>query len=127
MIWSVIVNSSEILPRAERIVKWRHAVLQKKRAIVAKNWKHVKPKRLNWPPRLLLTSFADRGETERVWASVLKEVVKRRNPGFNESYFGFRTFGNLLEEAANRGLLGFGRDEKSGAYVTRAQVRMART
>ncbi len=56
---------------------------------------------------------------------MLKEVVKRRNPGFNESYFGFRTFGNLLEEAANRGLLGFGRDEKSGAYVTRAQVRVA--
>lgn len=68
--------------------------------------------------------IADRGETERVWASVLKEVVKRRNPGFNESYFGFRTFGNLLEEAASRGLLGFGRDEKSGAYVTRAQVRV---
>ena len=68
--------------------------------------------------------IADRGETERVWASVLKEVVKRRNPGFNESYFGFRTFGNLLEEAANRGLLGFGRDEKSGAYVTRAQTRV---
>ena len=69
--------------------------------------------------------IADRGESERIWASVLKEVIKRRNPGFNESYFGFRTFGNLLEEAANRGLLGFGRDEKSGAYVTRAQVRMA--
>ena len=69
--------------------------------------------------------IADRGETERVWASVLKEVVKRRNPGFNESYFGFRTFGILLEEAANRGLLGFGRDEKSGAYVTRAQARVA--
>jgi uncharacterized protein (TIGR00288 family) len=68
---------------------------------------------------------ADRGEGERIWASVLKEVIKRRNPGFNESYFGFRSFGNLLEEAANRGLLGFGRDEKSGAYVTRAQPRLA--
>ena len=69
--------------------------------------------------------IADRGETERIWASVLKEVIKRRNPGFNESYFGFRSFGNLLEEAANRGLIGFGRDEKSGAYVTRVQVRPA--
>jgi uncharacterized protein (TIGR00288 family) len=68
---------------------------------------------------------ADRGEQERIWASVVKEVVKRRNPGFNESYYGFRSFGNLLEEAANRGLLGFGRDEKSGAYVTRAQPRVA--
>ena len=69
--------------------------------------------------------IADRGETERVWASVLKEVIKRRNPGFNENYFGFRSFGNLLEEAASRGLIGFGRDEKSGAYVTRVQTRPA--
>ena len=66
---------------------------------------------------------ADRGDSERIWASVLKEVIKRRNPGFNESYYGFRSFGNLLEEAANRGLLGFGRDEKSGAYVTRVAQR----
>lgn len=67
--------------------------------------------------------IADRGESERIWASVLKEVVKRRNPGFNENYFGFRTFGNLLEEAANRGLIGFGRDDK-GAYVFRAAPRL---
>jgi len=67
--------------------------------------------------------MADRGENDRVWASVLKEVMKRRNPGFNESYFGFRTFGNLLEEAVHRGLLAVGRDEKSGTYVMRAQSR----
>ena len=66
--------------------------------------------------------MADRGESERIWASVLKEVVKRRNPGFNESYYGFRTFGNLLEEAASRGLIGFGRDDK-GAFVFRAPAR----
>jgi len=68
--------------------------------------------------------IADRGESERIWASVLKEVIKRRNPGFNENYFGFRTFGNLLEEAASRGLLGFGRDDK-GAFVFRAPARPA--
>ncbi len=61
----------------------------------------------------------DRADDERVWASVLKEALKRRNPGFNESYFGFKTFGALLEEASRRGLLDFGRDEKSGAYVKR--------
>jgi len=68
--------------------------------------------------------IADRGEAERVWASVLKEVVKRRNPGFSEGYFGFRTFGNLLEEAAARGLLVVGRDDKSGTYVTRPLARL---
>ena len=69
--------------------------------------------------------IADRGEAERTWASVLKEVVKRRNPGFSESYYGFRTFGNLLEEAAGRGLLAVGRDDKSGTYVTRARANDA--
>ena len=52
-------------------------------------------------------------------SSVLKEAIKRRNPGFNENYYGFRTFGNLLEDASKRGLIAFGRDEKSGTYVFR--------
>ena len=67
----------------------------------------------------------DRDEGGRVWASVLKEAIKRRNPGFNENYYGFRTFGNLLEEAQQRGLLEFGRDEKSGAYVSRGSGQAA--
>jgi hypothetical protein len=62
---------------------------------------------------------AERGDSGKIWASVLKEAIKRRKPDFNETYFGFRAFGNLLEEAQARGLLEFGRDEKSGAYVFR--------
>ncbi len=62
---------------------------------------------------------AERGDSGKIWASLLKEAIKRRKPGFNESYYGFRAFGNLLEEAQARGLLDLGRDEKSGAYVFR--------
>ena len=62
---------------------------------------------------------SERGDGGKIWASVLKEAIKRRKPDFNESYYGFRAFGNLLEEAQARGLLAFGRDEKSGAYVYR--------
>ena len=62
---------------------------------------------------------AERGDTGKIWASMLKEAIKRRKPDFNETYYGFRTFGNLLEEAQTRGLLDFGRDEKSGTYVFR--------
>ncbi len=62
----------------------------------------------------------ERGDSGKIWASVLKEAIKRRKPDFSESYYGFRTFGNLLEEAQARGLLEFGRDEKSGAYVYRS-------
>jgi uncharacterized LabA/DUF88 family protein len=63
---------------------------------------------------------SERGDGGKIWASVLKQAIKRRKPDFSESYYGFRTFGNLLEEAQKRGLLEFGRDEKSGAYVYRS-------
>jgi hypothetical protein len=63
---------------------------------------------------------SERGDSGKIWASLLKDTLKRRRPDFNETYFGFRTFGNLLEEAQARGMLEFGRDEKSGAYVYRS-------
>lgn len=63
---------------------------------------------------------SERGDSGKIWASLLKEAIKRRKPDFSESYYGFRAFGNLLEEAQARGLLEFGRDEKSGTYVYRS-------
>jgi uncharacterized protein (TIGR00288 family) len=62
---------------------------------------------------------SERGESGKIWASVLKSAIKRRKPDFSESYYGFRAFGNLLEEAQSRGLLEVGRDDKSGAFVYR--------
>jgi uncharacterized protein (TIGR00288 family) len=62
----------------------------------------------------------ERGESGKIWASVLKSAIKRRRPDFNETRYGFRAFGNLLDEAQARGLLEVGRDEKSGAYVSRS-------
>ena len=63
--------------------------------------------------------FAERGEGERIWGSMVKQALKRRNPGFNESYYGFRAFSDLLEEAEKRNLVSLERDEKSGGYIVR--------
>ncbi len=76
-------------------------------------------KGLDLAAAMLDAMLEDRSDDERVWASVLKEAIKRRNPGFNESYFGYKTFGAMLEDAHKRGLLEFGRDERSSAYVKR--------
>ncbi|WP_224012428.1 NYN domain-containing protein [Paraburkholderia tropica] len=67
----------------------------------------------------------ERGDSGKIWASVLKSAIKRRRPDFNEARYGFRAFGNLLEEAQARGLLEVGRDEKSGTYVTRTSAPAA--
>ena len=61
---------------------------------------------------------AERGE-DKIWGSMVKQALKRRNPGFNEAYYGFRTFTALLEEAAGRGALILERDENSANYRIR--------
>ena len=63
--------------------------------------------------------FEERGEQEKVWGSMVKQALKRRKPGFNETYHGFRTFGRLLEEAQARELLELELDEKSGGYIVK--------
>jgi uncharacterized protein (TIGR00288 family) len=62
----------------------------------------------------------ERGSEGKVWGSMVKQTLKRRRPGFNESYYGFRSFSRLLEEAASRGLMELELDEKSGGYIIRS-------
>ena len=62
---------------------------------------------------------AERGEEDKIWGSMVKQALKRRKPGFNESYYGYRSFNALLEDAETRGALALERDEKSGGYIVR--------
>ncbi len=63
--------------------------------------------------------FKERGEEEKVWGSMVKQTLKRRNPGFSESWHGFKNFGQLLEAAQARKLLELERDDKSGGYIVK--------
>jgi len=63
--------------------------------------------------------LAERGEEDKIWGSMVKQALKRCQPGFNESYYGFRSFSELLEEAEKRQQLALERDEKSGGYLLR--------
>jgi hypothetical protein len=62
----------------------------------------------------------DRGAEGKIWGSMVKQALKRRQPGFDESYYGFRSFGKLLEEAEARKLLEVEHDEKSGGVIIRS-------
>jgi len=63
---------------------------------------------------------AERGAEEKIWGSMVKQALKRRKPGFNESYYGFRSFGKLLDEAEARKLLALEHDEKSGGVIIKS-------
>ena len=58
-----------------------------------------------------------RENKEVLWGSMVKETMKRKKPSFNETYYGFRTFSHLLEDAQRRGIVVLRRDQKSGSYV----------
>jgi uncharacterized protein (TIGR00288 family) len=65
----------------------------------------------------------ERGENEPIWGSMIKQAIKRRNPGFNERAYGFRSFNDLLADAEKRGLVTLRADEKSGGYTVRVVDR----
>jgi uncharacterized protein (TIGR00288 family) len=62
----------------------------------------------------------ERGVEETLWGSMVKQAIKRRKPGFSESYYGYRSFNQLLEELEGKGLVELERDDKSGGYTIRS-------
>jgi uncharacterized protein (TIGR00288 family) len=67
----------------------------------------------------------ERGGGEPIWGSMIKQAIKRRQPGFSERFYGFRSFNDMLSDAAKRGLLTLRADEKSGGYTVRVADRPA--
>jgi uncharacterized protein (TIGR00288 family) len=61
-----------------------------------------------------------RENKETLWGSMVKQTMIRKNPAFNETYYGFSTFSKLLEDAAKQKIVSLERDEKSGTYVITA-------
>jgi len=58
-----------------------------------------------------------RENKEVLWSSLVKETMKRKKPSFNESYHGYRTFSDLLEDAEKEGIIHLRTDARSGTYV----------
>ena len=67
----------------------------------------------------------ERGGSEPIWGSMIKQAIKRRHPGFNERAYGFRSFNDLLADGEKRGLVALRADEKSGGYTVRVVDRPA--
>src|SRR5262245_34473535 len=69
--------------------------------------------------RLVLDSIQalQRENYDVIWGSMIKQTMQRKQPYFNESYYGYRSFSELLEDAQRQGLITMKKDAKSGGYV----------
>ncbi len=70
-----------------------------------------------WVLETLDDLFDERDPEEKVWGSMVKQALKRRKPGFNERYHGFRSFSELLEQMEERKMVTLEHDQKSGGYI----------
>jgi uncharacterized protein (TIGR00288 family) len=77
------------------------------------------PKKKKEAFQLLIDSISAlvRENKEILWSSMVKDTMKRKKPSFNESYYGYRTFSDLLEDAQDRGFVQLRTDPRSGTYV----------
>lgn len=61
--------------------------------------------------------LSERDGDDQLWGSQIKQTLKRRRPGFNESFHGFKSFSELLEAMQKAKLVKLTRDEKSGGFL----------
>jgi len=80
------------------------------------------PKKKQEVFRLLLDSVQAlrRENYDVIWGSMIKQTMQRKQPYFNESYNGYKSFSELLQDAERHGLLTMKKDAKSGGYVVSA-------
>ena len=58
-----------------------------------------------------------RERDENIWGSMIKQTIKRKKPHFSETFYGYRKFSELIEDAEKRGLLEIKKDDRSGGYI----------
>ena len=126
----LFINNCDEFIYYDDLVRAEPAKLRRRTAVVASPASPAKPaetgskgpsleKALDLVVETLEAISGERDADEAIWGSMIKQAIKRRNPGFNERAYGFRSFNDMLLEAQKRGLLELEADQKSGGYAVR--------
>jgi uncharacterized protein (TIGR00288 family) len=83
------------------------------------------PKKKQQAFALLLEAIVSlkRENKDILWASMIKETIKRKRPQFDEGYYDYMTFSELLEDAETHKIVELQKDQKSGSYIVTAFAR----
>jgi uncharacterized LabA/DUF88 family protein len=91
--------------------------------LVRSEQKHLKLSNLPQKKHEVFTLLVDsiqaleRENKEVLWGSMIKQTMKRKQPSFNEEYFGYSTFSKLLQDAQRHKILKLKKDQKSGTLI----------
>jgi uncharacterized protein (TIGR00288 family) len=87
--------------------------------VVPKKVKRKEDKKQEALDRLMEVVHSLEQDYDPIWGSMLKQVIRRVHPGFNEGYYGYATFSELLEDAASSGLIELEFDQSRRNYQIR--------
>ncbi|MDH3588341.1 MAG: NYN domain-containing protein [Gammaproteobacteria bacterium] len=96
----------------------RHA--KRKKKVRTKKTTNKKDKKADALDLVAETVQGLQADYDPVWGSQIKQTLRRVHPGFNETYYGYHTFNDLLEAGAKQKLLELEYDERRGNYKVRA-------
>ena len=71
--------------------------------------------------RLLAIVTSLQVDYDPLWGSLIKQTIRRVYPGFNETYYGYRSFSELLKDAEGKGLIDIEYDQSRGNYKVHAR------
>lgn len=112
-------TSDLLIANCDEFIYYDDLVRSRKKSSSKKKTSRKKDKKAEAMELAAETVQALEGDYDPVWGSLIKQTLRRVQPGFNESYYGYRNFNDLLEEAAKRGLLHIDYDESRGNYKVR--------
>jgi uncharacterized protein (TIGR00288 family) len=58
-----------------------------------------------------------------LWGSMIKQTMQRKRPSFNEGYYGYSAFSDLLEDAERKNIVKLKKDQRSGSYIVTGFAR----
>ena len=59
-----------------------------------------------------------------LWGSMVKQTMQRKRPSYNEGYYGYGSFSELLEDAERKKVINLKKDARSGSYVVTGFARV---
>jgi uncharacterized protein (TIGR00288 family) len=112
-----IVRQSERRKPAKKKVNGKKDGAEEVSVAAVKGGQKRAEQAFEWVLETLDDLFSERDPEEKVWGSMVKQTLKRRKPGFNERYHGFRSFSELLEQMKEQKMVTLEHDQKSGGYI----------
>jgi uncharacterized protein (TIGR00288 family) len=80
---------------------------------------HETDKKHEAEERVLEVIHSVEQDYDPLWGSTLKQAIRRVHPGFNEGYYGYNSFSDLLEDIKSKGLIELDYDQGRGNYKVR--------